>query len=300
MKLNLIDLLAIKPLKYVAWVSVTLCLGYLPTVVKAQNKSEWTTLRNCTLKEDPGNDGDSFHVISNGKELVIRLYMVDTPETKYEYVERILKQMNYFGSTHYQVIQIGELSKEFTKSFLKRPFTVQTKFENALGSSGSTRIYGFVTGANKKDLGEQLIEQGLARSYGKEPSGTKINPEIRKRYDLLQKNAKNKEIGVWSKTKTPKLSIETSRYITSKSRNSALSKADLTSKNQGHTTQNLIESIKKGGNKNQRTRVEKRTESIFFQESSRPNTSKDRISEEELKALIPIAKDIDFKANSKK
>jgi len=45
----------------------------------------------CRLKADRWNDGDSFHVITGGegREIVARLYFVDTPEAETAYRDRL-------------------------------------------------------------------------------------------------------------------------------------------------------------------------------------------------------------------
>jgi hypothetical protein len=57
-------------------VIASLCLASLAYA------DEWQTLRNCRLIENESNDGDSFHVETNGKEYILRLYFVDAPEAE--------------------------------------------------------------------------------------------------------------------------------------------------------------------------------------------------------------------------
>ena len=42
---------------------------------------EWEKLQNCRLAPDQYKDGDSFHVLHDGKSHIFRLYFVDCPET---------------------------------------------------------------------------------------------------------------------------------------------------------------------------------------------------------------------------
>ena len=45
--------------------------------------SELTSIKNATLIESDVNDGDSFMVDTGDRELYLRLYYVDCPETTY-------------------------------------------------------------------------------------------------------------------------------------------------------------------------------------------------------------------------
>ena len=55
-------------------------------------------LDGCVYKSQPWNDSDSFHVVlPDQKEVVFRLYFVDTPEEERVYADRIAEQAAYFG-----------------------------------------------------------------------------------------------------------------------------------------------------------------------------------------------------------
>lgn len=269
-----------------------------------QLNSQWKTLKDCKLVDHPNNDGDSFRARHKGKDYVFRLYLVDCPETKYDFTERILKQMEHFSTTHAKVIQIGEISKEFVKSFLKKPFTVYTKGENALGSGEFPRMYAFVKGSNKKDLGETLLQQGLARSFGKLPSGPKIDPKIKARYDSLEKEAKKKNLGAWSKHKSLKLTTGSSQYLSAKAKKSALENSKDTTERKGKTTESLIRSVKQEPKKGKRE-ITKRPNSIFFATAGDDTKnigqrhSANTITKRELDIILNKAKEIDSKGRQK-
>jgi endonuclease YncB( thermonuclease family) len=54
----------------------------------------------CIYKPQRWDDGDSFYVIlPDQKELIFRLYFVDTPEEERVYADRIAEQAAYFGVT---------------------------------------------------------------------------------------------------------------------------------------------------------------------------------------------------------
>src|SRR2546430_907125 len=79
----------------------------------------------CAYKPQRWNDGDSFHVIlPDQKELIFRLYFVDTPEEERVYVDRVVEQASYFGISTDAAVEIGREASEFTKRALARPFTI--------------------------------------------------------------------------------------------------------------------------------------------------------------------------------
>jgi endonuclease YncB( thermonuclease family) len=124
-------------------------------------------LDGCAYKPQRWDDGDSFHVIlPDQKELIFRLYFVDTPEEERVYADRIAEQAVYFGITPDAAIQIGREASEFTKQALTKQFTIYTRWRRALGRSAIWRYYAIVVTADGHDLNELLVSAGLARIYG--------------------------------------------------------------------------------------------------------------------------------------
>jgi len=127
---------------------------------------EWQTLEKCRLAPDQYMDGDSFHVLHEGKNHIFRLYFVDCPETDTSSPQRIADQMEDFGFANEKaVLAAGEKAKEFTKKMLSGQFTVLTKWENARGNSRQVRNYAVIF-VGKKNLAEELACSGWARAYG--------------------------------------------------------------------------------------------------------------------------------------
>lgn len=123
-------------------------------------------LDDCRWVPDRWNDGDSFHVMTAEKrEIIIRLYFVDTPEAETAYRDRIAEQAAYFGITNEQAVEIAHESAAFTEKRLAGKFTVWTRWRPALGRSALGRNYGIVI-ADGEDLNEALVANGLARIYG--------------------------------------------------------------------------------------------------------------------------------------
>jgi endonuclease YncB( thermonuclease family) len=139
-----------------------------PKAKKAPAGKPWQRIDGCTWKADRWNDGDSFHVITGdaGREIVARLYFVDTPEAETAYRDRIAEQAAYFGITKEQAVEIAHEAAAFTGKQLAAPFTVWTRWRSALGRSALGRNYAIIISADGRDLNELLVENGLARIYG--------------------------------------------------------------------------------------------------------------------------------------
>ncbi|MGD9782597.1 MAG: tetratricopeptide repeat protein [Kiritimatiellia bacterium] len=170
---------------------------------------KWEKLENAVLA-DGYMDGDSFHVRANNKDVIIRLYFVDTPESDKTHEERNEDQAGYFGISETQVVPLGVKGKKFTQRTLAgQKFTVWTRWEDAMGSSDQQRFFGIVQ-VGKEDLGELLVANGLARVYGGStvlPDGTSIDSQFAK-LRQLERRAKAKRLGGWAKKKKMKDGVE--------------------------------------------------------------------------------------------
>ncbi len=81
--------------RYIALIGLSPLLAIAQTAPPAQ---PFQRLDGCVYKPQRWNDGDSFHVIlPDQKELIFRLYFVDTPEEERVYADRIAEQAAYFG-----------------------------------------------------------------------------------------------------------------------------------------------------------------------------------------------------------
>ena len=174
-------------------------LGASAVHVAARDGSkDWVVLENCRLITNPANDGDSFHVSAGEKEYLFRLYLVDAPETDEMTPRRLIEQAKYFSITVPQAIEVGRAAKDFTQARLSEPFTVFTHMSDALGQSRLERFYAFVE-TREGDLGEQLVRNGLARSYGFKtapPGLTSSRIEVEK-LQQFEDEAKREKIGAW-------------------------------------------------------------------------------------------------------
>ena len=172
----------------------------LPAPASAAVSGKWNKLENCVLA-DGYMDGDSFHVRHANKDIIIRLYFVDTPETDTTHEDRNRDQADYFGIKESQVIPVGQMGKKFTQRTLSgEKFTVWTRWEDAMGSSRQKRYFGIVE-IGKDDLAELLVQNGLARVYGASavmPNGRNVDEEF-DRLRQMERRAKAKRLGAWSK-----------------------------------------------------------------------------------------------------
>jgi DNA uptake protein ComE-like DNA-binding protein len=172
-----------------------------PATVKLSARSgskEWIVLKDCRLIPNPANDGDSFHVSVGPNEYLFRLYFVDAPETDEMTPRRLVEQAKHFAITVPQAIEVGRAAKEFTRQKLSEPFTVFTHMSDAMGQSRLERFYAFVQ-TSQGDLGEQLVRNGLARTYGfrTAPPGVRNSHEELAKLQQLEDQAKQEKIGGW-------------------------------------------------------------------------------------------------------
>ena len=173
---------------------------------------ELQKFEGCRLVEAGWADGDSFSVaLPDGKEIVLRLYYVDCNETAAATEtdqRRVRDQSSYFGVDDHQVtLESGRQAAEEVKKLLSKPFTVHTAFASAPGRSAKPRTYGFITLSDGRDLGEVLVGEGLARSYGvrrNTPDG--LNTEAAEaKMDDLELGAAIARRGIWAKTDPQRL-----------------------------------------------------------------------------------------------
>jgi DNA uptake protein ComE-like DNA-binding protein len=178
---------------------IALVVWSASTDLRARDQSrDWIVLKDCRLIPNPANDGDSFHVSAGEREYLFRLYLVDAPETDEMTPRRLVEQAKYFGITVPQAIEVGRAAKDFTQEKLSQPFTVFTHMSDAMGQSRLERFYAFVQ-TKDGDLGEQLVRNGLARSYGFKaaPPGLKSSRIELEKLQQFENEAKQEKLGAW-------------------------------------------------------------------------------------------------------
>ena len=171
------------------------------------------TLRDAVFVAADLNDGDSFRVRAGGRELHVRLYYVDCPETTYasaSELERIRDQQHHFGlEDPHDVVRFGERAADYVEAVLARPFTVHTSYAFAPGRSATGRFYAFVETHDGLDLGSLLVRQGLARVHGKTrpaPDGRSSRRVLEELEDMRALAMLNRA-GIWQAT-NPELLVE--------------------------------------------------------------------------------------------
>ena len=180
--------------KWFALVAASLCLS----LGRAHAHGPWVTLQDCRFVPNPSNDGDSFHARVGRKQYIFRLYFVDAPETDAGLSDRTNEQAQYFGITPALALKVGEAAKEFAQGKLQQPFTVRTCRQDALGRSRLERFYAFVQ-VGTKDLGEELVANGLARLHGTASQAPGLDAPEREWEKLrrLERAAKAQRVGGW-------------------------------------------------------------------------------------------------------
>ena len=171
--------------------------------------AQWETLENCQFATNTLADGDSFHLIHDGREYIFRLYFVDAPEKDATLRDRIVDQAAYFGITTEDVPRAGALAARFTHDKLVgHKLTVITRWQNALGRSSLARFYCILL-VDDENLAESLVTTGLARIHGLRanyPDGPRSTTFIAKLKNL-ELNAREKKLGVWDETLFPRIAI---------------------------------------------------------------------------------------------
>lgn len=183
----------------------------LPLAGRAGEK--WRVFENCTLVTDhEANDGDSFLVDCGKRSYLFRLYFVDTAETDTSFPERVKEQADYWGMLASRVTAIGEDGKRFTAGFLKKPFTVYTKWDDAMGRSERKRYYAVVESGDRL-LSTELVRAGLARVYGTAadlPDGTTAR-EYWKDLHQIEIAARKAKAGAWKERRPEREPLKPAR-----------------------------------------------------------------------------------------
>lgn len=172
--------------------------------------AELETIENATLIEAGLNDGDSFKVLADGKELHLRLYYVDCPETTASKAtrDRVLEQQYYFGLEDPKaVMRWGKEAAAYVKRLLSLPFTIHTSYAKAPGGSAIGRHYAFIETHDGRDLGHLLVEQGLARVHGESHQAPDRTPSkfVWKELQDVLDFAMLKRNGIWKETNPERL-----------------------------------------------------------------------------------------------
>lgn len=177
---------------------VGLAAWFLMLPVAGRADGRWYEYGGCRLIHGEEHDGDSFHVRTKSREIIVRLYFVDTPEMDASLEERVKEQAEYWGVSVEDVLKLGKAADRFTEAFLAGRFNVFSKLEDARGRSKSKRFYGIVE-KDGKALAEALVENGLARVFGMFtdlPDG-KASDKYIAELRVLERKARRAKRGAW-------------------------------------------------------------------------------------------------------
>lgn len=180
-------------------------------------------IENCTFVSTDWADGDSFQIKTPaGEKHTVRLYGADCIEwhiSGKSDERRLRAQRQYFGITGAapkaeDAIELakgfGKTAAQRTAALLKKPFTIHTRFRDALGDGKHPRIYAFIQCSDGSDLATELIKTGLARAFGVYADGPEERSadEYEKTLDDIEFQAAKRGLGIWSKTDWDKLPDE--------------------------------------------------------------------------------------------
>lgn len=183
-----------------------ICLALFAAPLPLFAAADLQKFTDVRLVDNPANDADSFVVQAGERQLHVRLYFVDSPEsvaTTDADAKRVRDQARYFGITDSKkVLEYGREAKAFAARTLSKPFTIYTAFASALGRSPGGRVYAFVITADGKDYAQLLIENGYARAFGthREAPDGKSTKEIQEHLQDLESAAMLKRQGIWAAT----------------------------------------------------------------------------------------------------
>jgi len=161
---------------------------------------------SARLVENQQHDGDSFYVVADDQQILVRLYFVDCPEATTSATSdaaRVREQARYFGLPDAtRVVHFGKEAGKFVSQVLAKPFTLHTAFAASPGRSTARRVYGFITTADGNDLATLLVQNGYARTYGigrETPQGVSRDEMVGRLHDL-EVAAMMKRTGIWAES----------------------------------------------------------------------------------------------------
>ncbi|MGI8604766.1 MAG: thermonuclease family protein [Verrucomicrobiales bacterium] len=173
--------------------------------------AEWDVLTACSLAANKTDAAHHFHVKRGDDIYVFQLYYANAPEVTAAKAEQVTEQARYFGIASQisedkwdkALAHFGEDARAFTHQVLaEQPFLVFTKWEKR---PETHHYYAFVLvqdeNAERRLLQEMLVERGYAiisePPLKKLPDGTS-GPEFVERLQYLQRQAQQKNLGVWA------------------------------------------------------------------------------------------------------
>jgi endonuclease YncB( thermonuclease family) len=165
----------------------------------------WEKLTGCEYHEGSHSDGDSIEILRDGKRYIFRLYFVDCIERNPDSRARRAVQARYFGlneTAQDSALRVAYLASAFTKSQLREPFTIYTRWQPVDVDSGNPAIRAFVQTAKGDDLSTLLVAEGLAiirhgaKAVADHPEGRTVS-EFSAHLRKVERDARQKQRGAW-------------------------------------------------------------------------------------------------------
>jgi endonuclease YncB( thermonuclease family) len=190
-----------------------LLAGVLALGVGAGHAAEaWTVFRQSEFLGDSYHDGDSFWLKTRKEGAkrsyshIFRLYGVDCPESNAsQEPARIAEQAQAFRLPATDITRWGKAAADFSERTLSaaRDITVTTRKAEAGGQSSRNRYYAFVE-VDGRDLGEMLVEAGLARAHGVTAEFRGLTADqYRRRLERAERTARRERSGLWRESSLP-------------------------------------------------------------------------------------------------
>jgi endonuclease YncB( thermonuclease family) len=165
----------------------------------------WEKLTGCEYHDGSHSDGDSIEILRDGKRYIFRLYFVDCVERNLDSRARRAMQARYFGldaTAGSSALRAAYLANAFTRSQLREPFTIYTRWQPVDADSGNPAIRAFVQTAKGNDLSTLLVAEGLAiirhgaKAVSDHPDGRSIS-EFSAHLRAVEREAREKKRGAW-------------------------------------------------------------------------------------------------------
>jgi endonuclease YncB( thermonuclease family) len=174
-------------------------------VVSPLSAQGWEKLTGCNYHEGSHSDGDSIEILRGGKRYIFRLYFVDCVERNPDARPRRAVQARYFGlneTVQNSGLRVAYLASAFTRSQLREPFTIYTRWQPVDVESGNPAIRAFVETAKGEDLSTLLVAEGLAiirhgaKAISDHPNGRSMT-EFSAHLKRVERDARQKKRGAW-------------------------------------------------------------------------------------------------------
>jgi endonuclease YncB( thermonuclease family) len=218
-----------------------ICALFLASQASLPARS-WEVLEGCEYWEGAHSDGDSIEVRRRGKHHVFRLYFVDCLEKNPVSRARRRVQAQYFGlkGSEGAALRAAYLARNFTKSKLREPFTVYTRWEPVESGGDNPAVRAFLKTAGDEDLSWLLVHEGLAiirhgdTAISDHPDGTRAN-EISSDLREAEREAQSNKRGAWGLANSSR-EVSAKDFLMAMDREALISRAGTRAKVRGRVS----------------------------------------------------------------